>query len=102
VRNKVGEALYQTIAPTHGALAGKLTGMFLEATEVCVLDVLRIVFIAIRVYLMSSCDRGALSLPSPFSSSFALPAANTHPPTHARSINSHTEAIDPSRLGAPP
>ena len=39
MRNKVGEALYLAIAPTHPTLAGKLTGMFLEATEVLSCDI---------------------------------------------------------------
>jgi len=34
VRNKVGEELYVAINKSHPTLAGKLTGMFLEATEV--------------------------------------------------------------------
>ena len=34
VRNKVGERLYVAISASHAQLAGKLTGMFLEATEV--------------------------------------------------------------------
>jgi hypothetical protein len=33
VRNQIGERLYHAIAAIHGDLAGKLTGMFLEATE---------------------------------------------------------------------
>ena len=35
VRNKVGERLYVAISATHPTMAPKLTGMFLEATEVC-------------------------------------------------------------------
>ena len=33
VRNQIGERLYHAIAAIHGDMAGKLTGMFLEATE---------------------------------------------------------------------
>jgi hypothetical protein len=33
IRNQIGERLYHAITAIHGDLAGKLTGMFLEATE---------------------------------------------------------------------
>ena len=37
IRNKVGEHLYVAIAGTYPQMAGKLTGMFLEAAEVGIL-----------------------------------------------------------------